>query len=81
MTNWVCKIDVSDVFCNEDMTYEERRDAIVQRFQNHPQLKLDEELMDLVGELAHQEDPDEFNFVWDEIYDWADTNLTWIGTF
>src|ERR1700748_2911454 len=80
---WDRRIDVSSVFRNEELAYEERRDAIVKIIRDSPWFKqYDEgdELPQLVEELAEAAE-DEFRFPWDAIYDIADYDRVWIATF
>lgn len=80
---WDRKIRLADVFRNEAMTFEERRDAIVARLRASMWFKgYDEydELPQLVEELSEVPDADAFDCVWDCIYDVADTDRVWIGT-
>ncbi len=78
---WDRRVDVRDVFRNENLTFEQRRDAIVRRIRNsgwtiEPGSTLDH----VVEELGDTEDTDEFDAVWDVIYDYADTDRVWIET-
>lgn len=72
---WKHKIRIGDVLNNDDMTFEEKRSEFVKRFCASPAAKdgiHGEELMLLVEELADTTGNDEFNQVWDAIYDLAD---------
>lgn len=78
---WDRRIDLSDVFHNEEMTFEQRRNAIVARLRASAWLKgRADGLTDLVDELADTADGDEFDGPWDEIYDYADVERVWIAT-
>lgn len=80
---WDRKIRLADVFHNEDMTFEQRRDAIVARLRGSNWLKGRDEgdtLVMLVEELADARDADEFDGPWDAIYDEADYDRVWIET-
>ncbi len=79
---WLLTINVADVFRNEDMTFEQRRDAIVQRIHASGWIAEDDyTLGDLVDELGDAADTDDFDAVWDEIYNQADADRVWIATF
>jgi len=86
MPVWHIRIDVSDVFRNETMTFEERRDAIVNRLRTSRWFGLRhdeddrEQLQLLLEELADVSDVDEFDGVWSWIYDEADADRVWIST-
>jgi hypothetical protein len=38
------------------------------------------DFLDLVSEIALQDDLDGFNWEWEKLYDWADENDVWLGT-
>ena len=81
---WAHKINLADVFHNEDMSFEAKRDAIVARIRASAWFKGYDECGDLsqfVEELADTEDGDEFDGPWSEIYDIADYDRVWIATF
>lgn len=80
---WDRKIRLGDVFRNEDMSFEERRDAIAARLRASAWLTDPDRRMGLdeaVDGLAGAEDVDEFDGWWDEIYDLADYDRVWIDT-
>jgi hypothetical protein len=81
---WDRKVNLADVFHNEDITFEQRRDAIVTRIRTTPWFKGYDEYDDLpqfVEELADAADAAEFRDPWDCIYDIADADRVWIATF
>ena len=84
MPQWKMTIDLSAVFHNDTMTFEERRDRIVEILRGSRWVKnTDGALNDLpavVDELAETVDVDEFDSVWDAIYDRADDDRVWIKT-
>lgn len=82
---WGGSIDVSDVFHNENMTFEQRRDAIAKRLKASPwYVNADpaefDGVYDVVNDLADSEDQEEFNGWWDELYDLADHDRVYIRT-
>lgn len=80
---WDLKLDVSPWFHNEEMTFEEIRDAIVSKIRRSPWPERSEDLSDLLEYLAEAVDNEEFNAVWSDIYDIADTDpeyRVWIKT-
>jgi hypothetical protein len=80
---WDRKIRLADVWRNEAMTFEQRRDAIVARLRASAWFKgYDEydELPQSVEEMADAETKAAFNDVMDEIYDIADADRVWIET-
>jgi hypothetical protein len=82
---WQYTLDISDVFHNERLTFEQRRNCIVRRIERSSwyQSEIEERdglLYELVDELASSENGDEFDAVWDAIYDEADYLRVWIKT-
>lgn len=79
---WDRTIDLRPVWRNENLTFEQRRDAIVKRIRNSGWITDDSLHLDgLVEELGDVEAVDEFDAVWDAIYDEADSDRVWIQTF
>lgn len=80
---WDLTLDVSPWYHNEELTFEQRRDAIVRKIRNSPWPKHNEELEEILAELAEVRDEDEFNLIWDDLYDIADLDpnyRVWIKT-
>jgi len=81
---WERRIRVGDIFHNEDLTFEQRRDAIVKRIRASGWIEASTygfgDLDALVDELADARDADGFDEVWDAIYDIADYDRVWIET-
>lgn len=77
---WKKKVELGDVWNNEELEFTERRDVIVRRLKilapwaarQDAQYSPDLTFAELVEDLADCEDYDEFNLAWDELYDWAD---------
>jgi hypothetical protein len=81
MKPWKKKVQLGDVFRNEDMTFEARRDAIVERLKKLSYYHSDEEFRGLVDELAEAVDHEDFDWVWEDIYNWSDRDKRlWIET-
>ncbi len=81
---WDRKIQLRDVFHNDGMAFDQRRDAIVRRIRSSGWLDGRDDsdnLVLLVEELAEVEDADALDNVWSDIYDEADYDRVWIGTF
>jgi len=81
--SWAHKVNLADVFHNDGLTFEQRRDTIVSRIRATRWFKDYDEYDDLpqfVEELAGTEDTDEFDGPWDCIYDIADADRVWIAT-
>lgn len=80
---WDRKVNITGILHNEELTFEQRRDALVGVLQASTWVKQcdeDDDLPQLVEELAGTEDTEEFNAVWDAIYDVADADRVWIGS-
>lgn len=81
MANWDFKLELKDVFHNEDLSFEEKRDEIVDRINSAPFMDEDDgELVDIVEELAGTETIPEFDRAWSWFYDWADFARVWVET-
>lgn len=77
---WDGKFDVSDVFHNAELSFEQRRDAITSRLAASAWSRQSRTVEDLADELADVETVEEFGAVWDAIYDEADADRVWIET-
>jgi hypothetical protein len=77
---WDRKIQLRDIFHNDELTFEQRRDAIVRRIESSGWPGRSETLAMLLEELADVVDAEEFDGVWDAIYDEADVDRVWIST-
>ena len=89
-TSWDRRVNLGDVWQDDDMEFTARRDAIVARLRPlKPWAEridetegLDGEFEQIVEDLAMAEDFDEFNEWWDQLYDWADINKRlWLDIF
>jgi hypothetical protein len=80
---WDHELRLGDVFHNEEMTFEDRRDAIVARIRKARWYDEDDiALWEAVDGLANAEDTDEFDAWWDAFYDWCDAGKrVWVETF
>lgn len=78
---WDRKIYVGDIFHNDDIPFELKRDSIVKRLRSMVRPRKDEDFVCLIEDLEVTEDEDEFDDVWNDIYDWADENRVWIETW
>lgn len=80
---WAQRIYLGDVFHNEDLTFVQRRDAVMRRLRASRWVRDsgdDTALTMLLDDLAEAADAEEFDEVWDEIYDIADYDRVWIDT-
>lgn len=80
---WEHTIDLSDVFHNDQLTFEQRRDEIVRRLRAHRWVADRDEfddLVEIVDNLADAADTEEFDGWWSDLYDHADYDRVWIET-
>lgn len=84
MSVWLIKIDLKDIFHDDDMPFEKKRDEIVNRLRSSGWLASATYPVRLEGalqELAKTVDETDFDFEWEMIYSHADRDRVWIGTF
>ncbi|MEE9125395.1 MAG: hypothetical protein V3U14_13030 [candidate division NC10 bacterium] len=84
MPQWKHKIDLSDIFNDEDRTFLQCRDAIVTVLRADTWLAArfddDDELYGIVDELNDTDTEEWFNSAWNAFYDWADGERLWVNT-
>ncbi len=79
---WDRRINLADIWRNDALSFEAKRDAIVRRIRRSGWITEDNWSLDnLVEELGDAADTDEFDAVWDVLYDHADADRVWIATF
>jgi len=81
---WDRTLNLRDVFHNDALTFEEKRDAIVQRLRNSGWLDgrdMFDDLVLAVEGLETAEDGNEFDEWFGIVYDHADYDRVWIATF
>lgn len=81
---WAETISLRDVFHNDDLTFEERRDTIVRRLRASRWIRQRDtdgfdELGEIVDNLADADTVREFDGWWAELYDHADRDRIWIA--
>lgn len=83
MNRWSYKVKVGDLFHNDDLTIEQKAQAIAERLRKGRWMDADcfGELDGLLDELSDVTGAATFDAVWDAIYDWADIHRLWIDTF
>lgn len=77
---WRMTVHLIDVFHNQAMTYEQRRDAIIERLRRQWVPSDGGPLDRTVEDLADAIDVEEFDDVWSEILDRADVDRVWLAT-
>lgn len=81
---WQHEIKLGDIWRAEHLSFEQRPDQVVARLRESAWLagrgELDP-LVEVIDNLAHAEHGDEFDEWWDQVYDAADLERVWIGTW
>ena len=83
---WILTLNVKDVFDDDEMGLEEKRDIIVSRIRAsrwpllHSVEEGDYSLDELLDELSGVDDEPYFDQVWSALYDLADYDRVWIAT-
>lgn len=82
MVRWKEQIDLHEPLTNDGLSFTERRDTIVARIKASCWFANDDgDLSILLEDIAATENEDDFNDVWDDIYDLADTDRVWLNSF
>ena len=95
MANWKVSIDVSEHFRNFDDSiiddgenFRETKKKIIDKLKLHKKdikekigTRALEVYNDIIKRLSKSKTLRSFNSGWRILYDWADVNLVWIGTF
>jgi hypothetical protein len=82
MAVWTYRLNIKDVFHDDNRTIIQKRDEIVRRIKRASFYNEDDTMLfDIVDELSGVEDVEEFDFVWSRFYDWADGKRVWVETF
>lgn len=80
---WAINIDLADVW-RADIEWTKARDEVVKRLRASDWMDRTTDPLQLEFNILRLEqvtDMDQFDKVWDEIYDLADEDLVWLGTF
>jgi hypothetical protein len=80
VTEWRRRIDLRGVLEDETSTFEEIRDEVVRRLRGSRWPEECEPAAGLVDELSETQSAEDFDFVWDELYDVADGERVWLAT-
>lgn len=80
MPTWLHKLNVADVFHNDDLTLAEKRDAICWRIKRSSWAHNDMDLLCLVDQLEESDTVEEFDSAWNDLYDWFDDARVWVIT-
>lgn len=84
MRRWKQRVDVGDLFHDDDLPLPDKGAAIARRLRTlrieGDDLVFDETLEEL-GDAANADDVEWFDAVWNGVYDWADGQRVWIETW
>jgi hypothetical protein len=80
MSRWRLTLDVADVFHDESLTIAQKGTVIAHRIQRHRWADENDYVCDLADQLAQQTNADDFDVIWDAIYDEADRDRVWVRT-
>lgn len=78
---WHYTFHIGELFHNDALTFEERRDAIMRRMRQQPWFAQFDSDECITEDLETATDPDEWDEWWDQFYDWADRKRVWVNTF
>lgn len=84
MNRWRERIELGNVFHDDSMEFNQRRDTIIDRIRKSRWFTSSSDesfLTNIVDELANTQSEQEFNYVWNDVYDQADLDRVWIETF
>ncbi|UDL16655.1 hypothetical protein SEA_ATUIN_262 [Arthrobacter phage Atuin] len=80
---WNHDLNISDFFHDDDLTITEKAEKISERLKSRPWfdgLTYKEDLEGLLEELTDMEDADDFDMIWDQMYDIFDAERIWVRT-
>jgi hypothetical protein len=82
MARWQEQIDLHEPLNNDALPFPERRDTIVAHIRASRWFARDDgDLAILIEDLADAADEDDFDEVWNGIYDLADSSRVWLNAF
>jgi hypothetical protein len=84
MAVWLLNIDIKDVWQDHDLSFPEMRARICKTLRDSGWLDFTHDsagLDDVIYSLSQAESNYEFDYYWDQIYNYADYDRVWIGTF
>lgn len=79
MPAWKYTIRLADVWKNEDLTFEQRRDEIALRLKNSTWASGNPLVAELAFDLSQAKDAADFDDIWNDVYDEADRDRAWIA--
>lgn len=84
MANWIRIVKLKDVWHNDDLPFEKKRDKIVERIKESGWRDITpypDTFDERVADLTASSDTSEFDSWFNELYDLADSDRVWIETF
>jgi hypothetical protein len=81
VNRWNHRLHLGDIFHNDDLTFEAKRDEIVRRIKAARWYREGGYTIEsIVEELAAAEDAAAFDDAWGLFYDWCDGERVWVET-
>lgn len=77
---WQKTIDLVDVWNSTELSFAEKRDIVVERVRKSGWPNENSVLSGLLDQMTDLDDVQEFDFLWDQVYDEADWDRVWIST-
>lgn len=83
MPKWDYAILLGDIWKNPALSFEQQRDEIVARLQANDWYRTDDggPTSRLIDDLAEVVDAEQFDDIWDELYDRADGERAWLDVW
>lgn len=82
MPRWDHTLKLKDIFHNDELPFEKKRDEIVRRIKSSKFYDKDNyDLWNVVDDLSRAKNVAEFDQDWDAFYDYADSARIWVETF
>ena len=82
MPHWRYTLRLADIFHDDDIPFERKRDEIVRRIKAEKFWSPDNfELSDVMEGLEQADDVPEFDEAWADFYDYAERERIWVETF
>lgn len=83
MAVWLEEVDLSDFFHNDELSFEGKRDLIVERLRESEwaQVYGEDSLLGIaINGMADAIEVGDFDYYWDDVYNVADRDRVWIKT-
>ena len=80
MANWRWKVDIAEVLRDEDASPYQKAQRIAAEIRKCRAPDADTWAEELAA-IPEDADADDFDCVWDQVYDWADEYRVWLNPF